>query len=134
MSLGVGIIDTLFVVTYLDKGNPTDEEWRAYLEKIELSGVDKTRHIVFTEGGAPSYSQGESLARVIGGVSVPFAIVSENSGVRARVSAIDFMGREVRSFPPSRVAEALEYLHVPVSRVVLVESAVRKFRIAARKR
>jgi hypothetical protein len=125
------VIDRLFIVVY-GSADPTDEEWRGYLDEIERHGVDRTMQLVITEGGGPTAAQRRYLEEVLAGRTVPVAVFASSVSVRAMVSAMSWVNRDIRAFSPNGLFDALSYLEIPVSRADLIEREVEKLRLALR--
>lgn len=126
-NMAVKVIDQVFLVAY-GAGPPTDLEWAAFLHLIERHGVARTKHLVVTDGGEPTAEQRRRFATLLDGAAVPAAIVTGNLRVRGSVTAISWLDRRLRAFPPSAVNDALEFLEIPVSRTGTIVSELGKLR------
>jgi hypothetical protein len=121
------VIDRLFLVVYGTK-DPTDDEWRAYIADVERHGIDRTMQLVFTEGGGPTAPQRRFLEELLAGRTVPVAVMTSSSSIRLMVTAMSWVNREIRSFPPTGLYDALAYLEIPASRAELIEREIKKLR------
>jgi hypothetical protein len=120
------VVDRLFIVVYC--ANPTDEEWRHYLEVVERHGIDRTMQLIFTDGGGPSPTQRKYLNDLLRGRTVPVAVVSGSATIRGTVTALSWFNRKIRAFPPTGLRDALVYLEIPLSRAELIEREMRQLR------
>jgi hypothetical protein len=122
------VIDRLFVVVYV--GDPSGAEWSAYLSALHRHGIERTSHLVFTDGGGPNAAQRRYLEKVLAGRQVPVAVVSGNVTVRAVVTVLSWFNRRTRAFPrtDAGLRDALAYLEVPASRTELIASERDKLR------
>src|SRR5262249_55248530 len=124
-TMGVKVIDRLFIVRY--GASPlSDREWAAYLALVDQQGVERTAHLVVTDGGGPTAGQRHALNALLAGRVGPVAGVSSSARVRGTVAAISWFNGRIRAFPSSGLREALIYLEVPVSRRGIVEEALRE--------
>jgi hypothetical protein len=96
---------------------PTDEEWRAYLEFSRTCVGRVTRSLIVSSGAGPNGRQRTMLMKEFPEFApVPVAVVSDSSMTRGIVTALRWFGKNIRAFPPSQLAAALEYLGVPPER------------------
>ena len=122
------VIDRLFVVVY-GTANPSDQEWRAYLDVVSQHGVDRTVQLIATDGGRPTSSQEKELNALLAGRTVPVAVCTGSARVRGTVMAMSWFNREIKSFPAMAVREALDYLGLPASRTELILREIAKLRL-----
>jgi len=127
-SIAFKVIDRLFLVVY-GTANPTDDEWNTYVEVMKRHGVDRTMQLIFTDGGEPTAPQRRALNELLGGRSVPVAVVSGSVRVRGTVTALSWFNRKIRAFPPWALGDAIAYLEIPASRTDLIERELHKLRI-----
>ena len=127
-NVAIKVIDRLFLVVY-GAANPTDEEWDEYLDLVKRHGIERTMQLIFTDGGEPSAPQRRVLNELLGGRTVPVAVVSGSVRVRGTVTALSWFNRKIRAFPPSALRDALAYLEIPVSRTELIEREMRRLRL-----
>jgi hypothetical protein len=97
---------------------------------VERHGIDRTQQLVSTDGGGPTAAQRRQLATVLDGRAVPVAVVSGSARVRTTVTAISWVDRRIRAFPPTPAGlrEALAYLDIPTSRAELIADELDKLR------
>ena len=98
-NLALKVIDRLFIVVY-GTADPTDEEWRGYLELVEHHGVERTMQLICTDGGEPTSTQRRHLNEVLRGRTVPVAVVSGSARVRGTVTALSWFNRKIKAFSP----------------------------------
>ena len=95
---------------------PSDEEWLRYLEtgKADFAGVRAS--LIITEGGGPNGHQRALLMeRYPEFAPLPVAIVSDSPMTRGIVTALRWLGKNIRAFRPTDLVGAFEYLGVPAS-------------------
>ena len=94
---------------------PSDEEWTRYLEvsKQHLGSVRAS--LIVTDGGGPNSRQRALLTeRYPEFGPVPVAVVSDSPLTRGIVTALHWLGKNIRAFRPRDLAGAFTYLSVPV--------------------
>jgi len=121
------VIDRLILAVY-GTANPTPQEWNAYLDVIKHHGIDRTMQLVLTDGGEPTAPQRQALNELLGGRTVPVAVVSGSVRVRGTVTALSWFNLRIRAFPPSALRDAIAYLEIPVSRSEVIEREIRELR------
>ena len=114
------VVDRLFVVVCI--GNPSGTEWCDYLDAVEQNGIERTSHLVFTDGGRPNATQRRYLEKTLAGRPVPVAVVSGSVSVRGVVTVLSWFNRKIRAFPrtDSGLRDSLAYLEIPASRAELI--------------
>jgi hypothetical protein len=125
----ITVIDRLFIVVYGTE-DPSDDEWRAYLDLLKRHGIGQTRQLICTDGGEPNATQRRQLNDLLAGRPLPVAVISTSSRVRATVEALSWFNRKIRPFLPAELHEALEYLEVPQNRTDLIEREIRTLRLS----
>jgi hypothetical protein len=126
-NLAIKVIDRLFIVVY-GTADPTDDEWKGYLDLVERHGVTRTMQLICTDGGEPSSAQRRLLNDLLGGRTVPVAVVSGSTRVRGTVTALSWFNRKIKAFPPADLRDALAYLEIPASRTDLIEREIGSLR------
>ena len=126
-NVAIKVIDRLFLVVY-GASNPTDEEWKYYLEVTQQHGIDRTTQLIFTDGGGPTSTQRKYLNDLLAGRTVPVAVVSSSVRVRGTVTALSWFNRKIRAFPPTALREAVAYLEIPASRTDLIARELEQLR------
>ena len=125
-------LDRLTLVV-LGPNEPTDEEWAAYLEQVERSGVARTQVLIWTNGGAPTWAQLRALDEIVAGRVVPTAVVSPTWWARWGVTALSCFRPRLRAFtpasPPIGLRDALAFLEIPARRGEVVERELGKLRL-----
>jgi hypothetical protein len=124
VNLRAKVIDGLFLVAF-GAFDPTDDEWVRYLALVESHGIDRTRQLIYTDGGGPSAKQRQALTALLAGRVVPTAVVSDRLSVRASVAVLAWINSSVHAYPLSGLADALDFLEVPLSRYALITGALR---------
>jgi hypothetical protein len=126
-NMAIKVVDRLFIVVY-GATNPTDEEWRDYLDLVERHGIDRTMQLICTDGGGPSSAQRRDLNDRLAGRTVPVAVVSGSARVRGTVTMLSWFNRRIRAFPASGLRDAIAYLEIPASRTDLIEREMERLR------
>lgn len=121
------VIDRLFVVAYGDM-SPTLEEWVRYLHEVERHGIDRTMHLIVTEGGGPNATQRRHLDELLAGRSVPVAVMSGSPAIRGMVTALSWFNGKIRAFYPAGLRDAIAYLEIGLARTA--ESAPKVLKLA----
>jgi hypothetical protein len=127
--MALSVLDRLFVVVY-GAEDPSDGEWRGYLDLVERHGIRRTMQLIYTEGGAPTAAQRRALNQLIAGHTVPVAVISARAGVRWTVTVLSWFNRRIRAFPPVGFRDALAYLEIPVSRTGLIAREIHELRLS----
>jgi len=118
-TMATTVIDRLVIVA-LGTTDPSDEEWKEYLKLIERQGIERTQHLIVTEGGEPAFGQRRQLNALVAGRKVPVAVVSASPWVRATVAVLSWFNRRIKPFPASRLRDAIAYLEIPSTRIDLI--------------
>ena len=126
-NVAIKVIDRLFIVVY-GTADPSDEEWRGYIELVLHHGIDRTMQLIYTDGGEPTSTQRRHLNEVLRGRTVPVAVVSASTRVRGTVTALSWFNRKIKAFPPAGLRDALAYLEIPASRTDLIEREIARLR------
>jgi hypothetical protein len=89
---------------------PTDVEWDAYMRMSTAPGIRAL--LVLSEGGGPNAQQRTSIARFPHLKPLPTAIVTRAAVVRGVVTAIRWLGKNIRAFRPEELDDAFQYLEI----------------------
>ena len=108
--------------------NPTDDEWADYLDLVERHGIERTMQLILTDGGEPTRAQRRQLNHLLGGRTVPVAVVSRSTRVRGTVTALSWFNRKIKAFPPAGLHEAIAWLEIPATRTALIEREIIRLR------
>src|SRR5450432_2876646 len=103
------VCDTIFIC-YHTAENPTDGEWDKMLT-LFLGSLPTMRGVlIFSDGGGPNIAQRERLAEMI--KLIPrTAMVTDSRVARGIMTALSWLGvTQSKTFPTSRIADALGYL------------------------
>ncbi len=122
------VVDRLFIVVY-GAANPSNEEWRDYLEEVRRHGIDRTVQLISTDGGRPTSSQRAELDQLLARRPVPVAVCTGSARVRTLVTAMSWFNRLIRAFPANGIRDAVDYLELPTSRTQLVVREIGKLRL-----
>ncbi len=103
--------DSLLVLRENDKA-PEDAEWDACLDAVRShkEHLARLRVLVRTPGGGPTGPQRARLAKVLGGVKLRIAVVTEKVAVRFIVSSVALFTAGIRSFSPDELDKAYAHL------------------------
>ena len=110
------------------KGSPTPAEWEEYLAGIArgLQEGRPARCLVLTQGSSPTPAQRVGLAERIVTVepSLRVAVLTSSTFARGVVDALSTAHPGYRTFAPSALDEALDYLGVRVSAAADVKTTL----------
>ncbi len=98
------------VVCFHTARDPSDDEWREYVEAIRAVGGHTVRNFVCTDGGGPNAKQRKAALDAGGGDRGKVAVVSGNVVVRGVVTAFAWFGVTIAAFEPKRVEDALTFV------------------------
>ncbi len=102
------------LVTVHGKEPPSDDEWLRYLEASKAHFGSARASLVITEGGGPNGRQRALLSeRYPEFGPVPVAVITDSPLTRGVVTALRWLGKNIRAFRPTDLAGAFEYLEVP---------------------
>jgi hypothetical protein len=92
----------------------SDAEWDETLELLTKSphGLAGVKVLVVSDGGGPSAEQRRRLDKVLGGVPVLVAVVSDSSRVRFIVSTVALLTSRIEAFRVSELSEAFDHLYL----------------------
>ncbi len=88
---------------------PANDDWNAYIEELSSDKVE--RLLVFTDGVGPNAAQRDRMHKRLSR-DFPTAVVTPSLIARGIVTAISWLGREIRAFRPDELDDAIEYLRV----------------------
>jgi hypothetical protein len=92
--------------------DPSDDDWRGWLERVRDAPGDKPNVFVYTAGGAPNSKQRKALFEAAGDRGFRASIVSPSRVALAIGTAISWFYRDLRTFSPAQVDRALGYLEL----------------------
>jgi hypothetical protein len=126
------------LVVYVGTGAPPDDaEWDAYLELVKSVGLrwQSVRIAVFTarDGGAPNALQRKRSAALTRLFRHEVIVISESLVARAAVTALRWLGVEIRAFAPSRQTEAFQQLGTTPEESSWLSEAERRLRSSLRR-
>lgn len=94
---------------------PSDEEWTRYLEVSKTHFGSLRASLIITDGGGPNSRQRALLTeRYPEFGPVPVAVISDSPLTRGIVTALHWLGKNIRAYRPTDLAGAFAYLSVPV--------------------
>jgi hypothetical protein len=129
MNMDFKVIDKLMIVAH-GTGDPTDIEWQRYVKQVQSNGNSGMRHLIYTDGGAPTVEQYRALTAAFDGLVVPTAVISDGLLLRARLAAVSWFNSSIKPFPPTGLPDALQFLQVPPSQYTLVTRELQALRRA----
>lgn len=120
-TMAFGKVDKYVIVVHSRKP-PGDDEWEEYIQfnLRTFTPGDTLKYLVVTDGGAPTPTQrmilNEKLSEYVRGNTGLFrsAIVTSSTFVRGVVTAISWFNSGIYAFSPQNLAEAMNYLEIPV--------------------
>lgn len=119
------------LVSFQNAENPTDLEWDKWIaavgENLQASPTDH-RTLAVTEGGHPTRSQQLRLVALLNGRRALTAVVSSAPAPRFVVSALTFSNPDLKSFSPTEMDAALQYLRLGASERSLATAAIERLR------
>jgi hypothetical protein len=105
------------IMIVLHTANPPAEvEWTTWLSALRWIPKERMKLLIFTDGGTPNTLQRGSMLDLMGDAHPPVAVVSAVPAVRGVVTAMSWFNRNVKLFPPSKIADAFAHLGVSAER------------------
>lgn len=92
---------------------PSDSEWDGWIELCANRAPKRLGFLIFTDGGGPSSVQRSKLSRIPELKRIPSAVVTSSAIGRGIVTAVSWLGTNVRAFAPVNLRGALDFLRVP---------------------
>ena len=116
-TIAFSFVEPRTVVLVHARENPTDEEWRAYVDALR-NWVDRVGErlvsLVVTEGGGPNTVQrtdlNDTLLKAHG--SFATAVITDSRVVRGMVTAMSWFNSGIRAFAPKQLGDAVGYLEL----------------------
>jgi hypothetical protein len=109
---------------------PADWEWdetlgmlRELKAKSDVSG-EQPRVLVVTLGGGPNATQRRRLEEVLGGVSLPVAVVSDSLKMRFITAAVTLFNSGHKAFSTAERLEAYKHLKLATSQTRQLEASI----------
>jgi hypothetical protein len=109
-----------------DESPPTDAEWDAYLAEA-ASSVRGT--LVVTDGGGPNAKQRAAIANIAGIAELPTAIITSSILARGIVTAISWLGKNIRAFSPAEIGAAMDYLGIGSSKRAELSQRIARLKV-----
>lgn len=106
--------------------NPSEEEWKAYLDYYLANERHCTRTLVLTQGGGPNAKQRGDTAKVIQSSPTRVAIVTKSTLVRGIATALSWFNKRVQAFGVNEMDAALRYLDVTDANAKLIQAELKK--------
>lgn len=120
------IIDDLFI-SFATNGTVEDKEWGLFLEDLQSKPVK--RYLAVSVGTLQLTSlQRKQVAEVVTRRSIPIAAVTDERLVRGVVTAISWLGANIKAFSWAEMQDALVYLGLRPSIAAQVTGAVLKIK------
>ena len=109
---------------------PSDADWDDYVALINAAaGADHSvRVAVFADGAAPTAMQRKSIAKLARTQRQKSAVISDRLTARAVVTALRWMGIELRPFSPKAIDAAFDYLELSSHERAWLLATERRFR------
>jgi len=115
-----------------DRHAPSDEEWQASLELVSRRTSEIRCGLIVSDGGAPNAPQRQEAARLTDGLGRSYlrrAVVTGSIAARGAVTALRWMGQEIQAFAPEQLAQAMDFLEVPVETRGRIMSEIGRLRL-----
>lgn len=123
------IIDDL-VISFTDLGPSQDAVWCAFAQDLTTKGV--TRYLALSVGAVSVTSvQRKIVADALKRRNIPTAAVTDDRLVRGLVTAVAWLGVNIKPFAWSELTSAVEFLKIPPEKVDRVVAAAMQLRAAA---
>ncbi len=108
---------------------PTDDEWTAYLDFLQVylrPNPTHPRFLVVTAGGTPSPTQRKRMEALSGRMlyASRVAIVTGSTFARGVVTAFSLVSPGYKAFDPKAIDKAFEFLEQPPSRAETIKRLV----------
>ena len=118
------------LVSYQGPVNPTDEEWKAYIEVLARLHQEPNgyRYLTFSEGGHPTGAQQARVKAAVNGRTPPVAIVSSSIALLFVGSVLALINRKVVCFRPNQIERAYAHIGLQSRDVPRVEAIVARLR------
>lgn len=115
-TLRFDIVDHVFVVVHADV-LPDEQDW-ARLTLVRNANRTKIRGnlVVAPPRASINAAQRAEVTAFMKETGSSVAVVTDSALIRGVARAVAFLGVQVRAFPPSELANALNYLVVPAPR------------------
>lgn len=115
-TLRFDIVDHVFLIVHADVP-PADHDWkRLTIVRDANRGKIRSNLVIAPPRAAINAAQRADVAKFMKETGTSIAVVTDSALIRDVARAVGFMGVQVRAFPPSELASALDYLVVPASR------------------
>lgn len=118
------------LVSYQGSRNPSDAEWREYVEVLARLHRTPTNYRYFTisEGGHPSSAQQAKVKAAVNGRTPAVAIVSSSIAIRFVGSVLALVNPKVQCFRPDQLGRAYAHIALAPRDVPRLEAIVAKLR------
>jgi hypothetical protein len=126
-SMAFGYSDRLVIVVY-GQSAPAPRDWIEFLHFVHETGIERTMHLVYSEGGQPTARQQGQLVDLFAGRVVPHAVLTDSARIRSRVRLLALLARPIRAFPVTGLRDAVGYLDIPASRITVIERDLQRLR------
>jgi hypothetical protein len=110
---------------------PTAEAWRQCIENLERS-VPFDAILVISNGTTISATQRADVQRVVGAAKARVAVVADSRFTRGVVTALHWLGLQIRAFPTRDIDSALDYAGVRRTQRSNVEDVITNMDAAVR--
>jgi len=108
---------------------PSDSEWSAYVDAVRSRRRKQpgVRILAITEGGAPTAKQRQAAATVA--KDLPCAVISDSVVARTIVTALSWLGVNVKSFSASGTDRAFDFLELSSAERTSATTAIAAMRL-----
>lgn len=102
--------------------DPTHEEHAKCLQILRSIDLGKLRVLILSKGGGPTPAQRKDMNDIVRGYDIPVAVMSTSRVARGVTTALSWFNKNMRSFSPDQMEEALRHLGVPPDELVPIRS------------
>lgn len=129
-TMGYKFFKQRFLLLIHTKENPTDEEWKAYLNDAKHWRDKIEGFLVISEGGGPNTLQRGEMNDVLeaekrGGKT---AVVTLSRLARGIVTALSWFNPGIKAFSTLNIPAALDYLGVPAGEHDLMLAEIKRLK------
>ena len=105
-------VGDVFVAVH-DAQPPTDADWNATIRHYRKFKPQIRCGLIVSEGGGPTAPQRKALAGEEASDKVPRAVVTSSAVTRGIVTAMRWIGQDIRAFSPDELVGAFRFLGIP---------------------
>lgn len=117
------------MIGYGTAGKVDNDVWTAYVQDLETKPI--SRYLGIMNGSFEVNSiQRKASADAAKKRKIKVVIVTDDRLVRGLVTAVSWMGTDIKAFSASETAEALKYLKVTGPALLRAQEAIRELKVA----